>query len=152
MKRLKISIVFILLLTTKVFSQADKVVGFWLTAEGDSQIEISKMSNGCYSGKVAWMKNDQNAKDDKNPELKLKNRKIMGLQILSNFRFNEKDNEWVEGTIYDPKNGKSYDCYMWFEKDKNELMIKGFVLGVRFLGRETSWKRENKLRLQISNK
>jgi uncharacterized protein (DUF2147 family) len=39
--------------------------------------------------------------------------------------------------------GKTYDCYMWFEgNDFENLKIKGFVMGMRFLGRETNWKRE----------
>jgi uncharacterized protein (DUF2147 family) len=129
-----------------VFSQADDILGYWLTEEGDSQIQIFKTPNGKYSGKVAWMKTEKDKKDDKNPDLKLKDRKIMGLQILNNFMYNARQNEWAYGTIYDPKNGKSYDCYLWFEDDKNIMKIKGFVLGMRFLGRQTSWKKEVDLR------
>jgi hypothetical protein len=36
---------------------------------------------------------------------------------------------------------------MWFDGNKNMLKIKGYVMGMRFLGRETTWKRENPLRI-----
>ena len=98
------------------------------------------------------MKNDVNAKDNKNPDSRLKDRKIMGLQILNNFSYNAKDSEWIDGTIYDPTNGKTYSCYMWFNNNTNELKIKGYILGMRFLGRQTTWKREASLRVQLVNK
>ena len=150
MKTIATNLFLLIFLGLPVFSQSDKVLGFWLTAEGDSQLEIFKTNEGRYSGKVVWIDKDWDAKDDKNPNPKLQSRKIVGLQFLSNFRFNEKDKEWVDGSIYDPKNGKTYDCYMWFDNDKNLLNIKGFVLGMHFLGRQTSWKRENKIREPIS--
>ncbi len=44
------------------------------------------------------------------------------------------------GSIYDPKNGKTYDCYAWFEDgDFNNLYIKGYVAGIKALGRKTIW-------------
>ena len=151
MKKQYLLIFMLALIAMPVFSQSDQVVGFWLTEEGDSQIQIFKTGDNRYSGKIVWMMKDLEAKDDKNPNPKLQNQKIFGLQILSNFTFNAKDKEWINGTIYDPKNGKTYDCYLWFDKDNTKLKIKGFVLGMRFLGRETTWKREKNLRLISSN-
>ena len=99
-----------------------------------------------YYGRIVWLKetlNDQGRPkvDDKNPDKAMHNRPIMGLELLKGFTFNESKKEWSDGTIYDPKSGKTYDCYMWFD-GPNKLQIKGFVLGMRFLGRETTWTRE----------
>lgn len=146
MKRLKLIIVLVVTLLAPAYSQADKIAGIWLTAEGDSQIQIFKSPNGKYSGKVVWMQENQDAKDDKNPNNNLKQQTILGLQVLNNFNFNESEKEWAEGTIYDPNDGKTYECYMWFDDNYETLNIKGFVLGIRFLGRETSWKREKEVR------
>jgi uncharacterized protein (DUF2147 family) len=151
MKKLKLTPVLLVFLITPAFSQADNVIGYWLTEEGDSQIQITKNASGKYYGKIVWMENDIDANDDQNPNPKLKNRKIMGLQILSNFNYEAEDKEWIDGTIYDPNNGNTYDCYVWFENNNNELKIKGFVMGMRFLGRETTWKRENNLRVLLTN-
>ena len=75
------------ILASAAFAQPDKVVGIWLTEEGDSQVQLYRTPNGTYSGKIVWMKNDINAKDDNNPDQKLKTRKIMGLQLLNNFSY-----------------------------------------------------------------
>jgi uncharacterized protein (DUF2147 family) len=130
-----------------LFSQTDKVVGFWLTEKGTSQVEIYKAEDGKYYGKISWLEEpNEDGKpkmDTENPDDALKTRPILGLNLLQGFVYNQKDKEWEDGSIYDPDNGKTYDCYMWFEDDRNILKIKGFVMGMRFLGRSTSWKREN---------
>ena len=45
---------------------------------------------------------------------------------------------WREGTIYDPENGKTYKCKMWF--DGETLRVRGYI-GFALLGRSTSWTR-----------
>jgi uncharacterized protein (DUF2147 family) len=122
-------------------SAKDKVVGKWYTDDKETIIEIYKQGNK-YQGKIVWLKDPyENGKpkvDDDNPDPALQNRPIMGLQLLKNFVYNGKKEEWVDGTIYDPKSGHTYDCYMWFE-GPGELNIKGYVMGMKFIGRKTTW-------------
>lgn len=136
----------LMVLATIAFGQANRVVGFWLTADGDSQVEIIRKSDNKFYGRVVWLDEPLNERgrpkvDDKNPDKSKHNTPIIGLEILKGFSYNDSKREWANGTIYDPKNGRTYDCYMWME-DNNTLKIKGFVLGMRFLGRETTWTRE----------
>jgi uncharacterized protein (DUF2147 family) len=49
------------------------------------------------------------------------------------------NNEWTEGTIYDPLNGSTYSCIIKME-DSNTLNIRGYI-GVAALGRTDVWKR-----------
>jgi len=133
-----------LFIVTMAFGQttADKALGKWYTDDKETIIEIYK-TGGKYFGKVVWLmeenEDDGTPKvDDDNPDPKLQNRPIMGLNLLKGFSYDSKDEEWVNGTVYDPKNGKTYDCYMWMDKP-GELEIKGFVLGMRFIGRRTTW-------------
>lgn len=147
MKKLFSLLAFAFLATTMISAQADKVLGFWLTEKGTSQVEIYKNSQGKYYGKISWLEElNENGKpkvDDENPDPALQNRPILGLPLLLAFEYDKKDKEWQNGSIYDPDNGKTYDCYMWFEDgDNNTLEIKGYVMGMRFLGRTTTWKRE----------
>lgn len=135
----------LMILSTAVFSQADKVVGMWLTQDGDSHVKIYKSADGKYFGQIKWLKNPtENGKpklDKKNPNDKLKTRPILELTLLSGFVYNAKKQQWVDGTIYDPKSGKTYNCYMWFEgADGNTLHVKGYI-GLSFIGREVAWKR-----------
>lgn len=135
----------LLLAGLKAWSQgsADRVVGKWYTDDRETIIEIYK-EGGKYFGKIVWLKEpyeDGKPKvDDENPDPKLQNRPIMGLQLLRNFVYDRDKEQWNNGTIYDPKSGKTYDCYMWFE-GHNELKIKGYVLGMKFIGRKTTWTR-----------
>ena len=74
--------------------------------------------------------------DDENPEENLQNRPIIGLVILKDFIF-DGDDEWEDGTIYDPKNGKTYSCYMKLDEE-GILKIRGFI-GISWIGRNSYW-------------
>jgi uncharacterized protein (DUF2147 family) len=123
----------------------NKVVGVWLTQDGDSKVTISKDAKGKFNGEITWLKeplkNGKPKVDDKNPDPKLQTRPTLGLRLLTGFEYNKSDKEWVNGTIYDPKSGKTYKCYMWFEKDPNVLSVKGYI-GFSLIGREVQWTRD----------
>lgn len=150
MKKLLAGFVLIVIASTFLMQAqdaADKVKGYWLTEEGTSQIYIYKAKNGNYYGKICWLDepNEFGApkKDKENPDEKLRDRPLMDLLLLTSFEYDKHKKEWKNGSIYDAKSGKTYDCYMWFENgNEQELKIKGFLMGMRFIGRETTWKRE----------
>ena len=107
-------------------------------------IKVEK-KNGKYIGTIVYMipekyENGQPPKDDKNPDVNLQDRSIIGLQILSGFDYDPNKKEWKNGKIYDPKSGNTYDCYAWMEND-DLLKLKGFVAGIRLLGRSSEWYR-----------
>jgi len=146
MKRLLLLLAAVMLMGAQAFSQADQVLGIWLTQEGTSQIEISKAPNGQYVGRIIWMEEplDENKKpkvDKENPNPSLRNRPLQNLQILQGFTYNSSRREWSGGTIYDPKEGKTYDAVMRLDGN-NTLVLRGFVMGMRMLGRNSTWTRE----------
>ncbi len=128
--------------TSTIFAQsADAVVGKWLNGDKDAYIQIYK-SGSTYDGKLVWLKNpkDENGKtkvDGKNPDASLKTRPILGLQLLNNFKF--EDGDWEDGTIYDPKSGKTYSCKMTLETN-DKLKVRGYV-GISWIGRTDNWTR-----------
>jgi len=142
-----VSLIVTLISATYLFSQdANKIVGFWLTQEGDSQVKIFKATNGKYYGKIVWLKdlNEEDGTpkvDDKNPDAKLQTRPIMDLLLLNSFLYDENNKEWNKGTIYDPKSGNTYKCYLWFEDNPEILHVKGYI-GVSLIGRKVEWTRE----------
>jgi len=123
----------------------NRIVGTWLTQYGDSKVTIEKSPDGKFNGVISWLKepnrNGAPKLDDKNPEASLQSRPIMGLTILSNFTYNKDDKEWVDGKIYDAKEGKTYKCYMWFEEDSNQLHVKGYI-GFSLIGKQVLWTRQ----------
>ena len=136
---------FILLFTfcsLSTFAQnKDAVVGKWLSATSDGQIEIYKRSDK-YFGKLSWIKdpNDSNGKpklDHKNPNANLRNKPILGLEILKDFVF--EDGKWTDGTIYDPQTGKVYSCNLSL-KENGQLNVRGYI-GISLIGRSETWKR-----------
>jgi len=139
-----ITLALVLLLSVSTHAKNNKVVGVWLTQDKDSKVEIVKNKDGKYYGKIIWLKNpNENGKprlDKENPDEKLQKRPIMGLKLLEGFTYDEDDKEWNSGTIYDPKSGSTYKCYMWFDKDENKLNVKGYI-GVSIMGRKVSWTR-----------
>lgn len=148
MKTIKLTITACLVLlfaTAQVFSQTKKndIAGIWLNQDEDARIEIFERNNKFY-GKLVWLnepldKDTGKPKLDKNnPDDKLKIKPLLGLEILTGFNFDGRK-EWKGGEIYDPKNGKTYSCYMIMQS-KDHLRIRGFI-GVSLLGRTTHWTR-----------
>jgi uncharacterized protein (DUF2147 family) len=124
-------------------AQTDKIEGLWYNDVKTAKVAITKGSNGKYNGKIVWLKEPlEKGKpkvDENNPDVNLKKRPLLGLQILSGFDKDE-DNKYINGSIYDPKNGKTYSCKMTY-KGKT-LDIRGYI-GISLLGRTTVWERAN---------
>src|SRR4030095_5787758 len=94
---------------------ADDILGVWLTS-GKEQAKIKIYKSGeKYEGKIIWLKNptikNKPILDANNPDKSKRNHEIVGLVILKDFEFDGSD-EWEDGKIYDPENGKTYSCYM----------------------------------------
>lgn len=143
-KMLALTASLILLGASMLFAQKDKIEGFWLNQEKEAKIEVYKAKNGKYYGKIVWLKEpnrDGKPKTDiNNPKAERKNDPIIGLLLLK--AFNKKgENSYEDGTIYDPKNGKTYSCNITY-KDANTLSIRGYI-GISMLGRTTTWTRSN---------
>jgi len=122
---------------------ADAILGKWLNEDQDAHVEIYKDA-GKYFGKIIWLKDPidevtgKPKVDDENPDANLQNRPVLGLVILKDFIF-DGETEWEDGTIYDPKNGKTYDCYMEIDEE-GVLKIRGYI-GISWIGRNTYWTR-----------
>lgn len=144
----KIILIGCLFLSSQTFFAQDenRVLGTWFASNGESKVTIKKGTTGKFTGEVVWLKEpnrDGKPKTDhKNPDEKLRTRPTLGLTILSGFVYDADDKEWEDGTIYDPKEGKTYKCVMWFEKDPNQLHVKGYI-GFSLIGKEVLWIKAN---------
>jgi uncharacterized protein (DUF2147 family) len=117
----------------------DAVLGKWWFPKKNGQFEIKK-ADGIYTGRVIAY-DDPDALDKHNPDPKLAARKFIGIEMLSNFKYNPAKNQWSDGTIYDGDSGKTYSCSLWFEKGKpNELRGRGYI-GISLLGRTELFRR-----------
>ena len=147
MKKYLFTAIIFLVIPLFLNAQANKIEGVWYTEKGTSTVEMYKASDGKYQGKINWLEEpNENGKpkvDEENDDPKLAKRPIMGLVIVKNFVYDSKKERWDDGSIYDPDNGKTYDCFAWFEDGNyNKLYIKGYVAGIKALGRKTTWTRK----------
>jgi len=123
--------------------QAETPIGQWMT-EGDlSRVEIFQCEEAL-CGRIVWLK-EPNSDDGKpkvdinNEDEALRSRAIMGLEIVGGFIPDGRENRWRDGTIYNPQDGKTYQCTMKL-KDSNTLQVRGYVL-VPILGKTQTWTR-----------
>lgn len=131
----KLSFILILASFFAFAIKPDDVIGKFNTPEKDGVIEIYKRGNK-YFGKI--LSGKEVRKDTKNPDPKLRNRDLLGLEFMLNFVFDGSD-VWENGTIYDPNSGTTYKCKMWLT-ETNNLKVRGFV-GFSLLGRTEEFER-----------
>jgi len=135
-------------LPTLVWAGADDILGQWNTAQGRSRVEVYKCTDR-YCGRIVWLKEPVYPADDakgmagkpkvdrENPDPALRSQPLEGLQILRDFRYD--DGQWLDGTIYDPREGKTYRCKIKLGDD-GKLKVRGYI-GISLFGKTTEWTR-----------
>jgi len=127
-----------------LFAQKEKVEGIWFNQEKTAKIEVYKAKDGTFYGKIIWLQEpnrDGKPKTDiHNPDEKRRNDPELGLLILKRFK-KDSDTKYTDGTIYDPRSGKTYSCTITV-KDANTLSIRGYI-GISLIGQTNVWTRTN---------
>lgn len=138
----RLSLLFAIILLSKIpsFAQSgDPLVRLWYNEEKNAKIEIYKAKDDRYYGKVVWLKvptvDGKPKTDIHNADEKKRGQPIIGLVILKGIK-KVGDNDYEDGTVYDPKNGSTYKCKMYFDGDK--LNLRGYI-GFSWIGRTTTW-------------
>lgn len=140
MKKMILGMVFMLMPFAAALAQ--EVVGKWKLDDGSAIVEVYK-SGDAYNGKIVWLQNPTEddgtpAKDLNNPDKSLRSRELIGLNMLSGLKA-KGGNEYSGGSIYDPGNGKTYNCSMKVEGDI--LRVRGSLDKKGLLGRTMDWFR-----------
>ena len=131
--------IFMLAPLAAVFAQ--DVVGKWKLEDGSAIVEVYQEGD-VFNGKIVWLKNPTEADgspavDSNNPDAKLRSRQLIGLNMLSGLKKN--GGEYSGGSIYDPGNGKTYNCSMKVEGDV--LKVRGSLDKRGLLCRTMDWFR-----------
>ncbi|MFD1612903.1 DUF2147 domain-containing protein [Sphingomonas tabacisoli] len=130
---MKMLVSFALLAATPAIA-AEPVTGSWLTDAKDGVVEIAPCGAKLCGRLVKTMRKDVTV-DRNNPDPALRNRPLVGLQVLSGF---VADNAVWRGTGYDPKVGKSYSTTLQ-RLGPNTLKLRGCLIA--FLCRSAIWTR-----------
>jgi uncharacterized protein (DUF2147 family) len=117
-------------------TSANDICGLYWSPKKDARIEIYKKGAN-YFGKSTWVATPR--KDVENPDETLRSRELLGIELLTHFSY--VDNAYEDGEIYDPHNGKTYQCKMNLEGDR--LYVRGFI-GISLFGRTEVFERISK--------
>lgn len=137
-----LAMIFLVNLSLKAQNPADRICGNWLDEDKEGKTEIFKR-DGKYYGRLYWLRYIEETKpekmplDTKNSNQSLRTRELIGMEFLTDFVYNEEENVWEGGQIYDCRSGKTYSCTISFKDDKT-LKIRGYI-GVSLLGANTYW-------------
>jgi uncharacterized protein (DUF2147 family) len=109
----------ILLVASASGSGGEDILGVWNNEDGRAKIEIFHCG-GHYCGRIVWLKQPDYPADDAggmgrtprvdrdNPNPALRNRRLLGLQIMEGFTYSGA-NSWDKGVIYDPESGNLHE-------------------------------------------
>lgn len=113
------------LLSPVMAHAATPIAGRWLTEDGSGVVTIAPCGATTCGRLTQILKSKPNAPktDVANSDPALRNRPIQGIAILSGF--SDKGKDW-RGTIYDPRNGKSYKSIVARSAD-GSLAVKGCI-------------------------
>jgi uncharacterized protein (DUF2147 family) len=130
-------------------ANGDGILGVWNNEEQDARIEVFKCS-GKYCGKIVSLKEPNYPAgskegtpgtprlDGNNTDRANRSRPIIDLQIVNDFVFFG-EGVWKDGSVYDPKNGKTYRGKITLVSP-DKLELRGFI-GIPLFGRTTTWTR-----------
>ncbi len=123
-------------------ADGDQLLGVWLNEPGDGLIRIER-SGDSYKGTIIGAprdtRSDPNARDVNNPDPALRDRPLIGLVLMGNYRFDGK--RWSGGWIYDPDAGKQYKSRLQLNSD-GTLEVRGYI-GAPMFGRTQTWTRSS---------
>ena len=124
--------------------QTNQIEGVWITQDDEtgkkkSEVLLYKNEGKLYGKILNLLLDEDKGKLCVNCKGENKNLAIEGMVIVEGLKLNGKT--WEEGTILDPKSGKTYSCYITFEND-NTLKVRGYI-GFSLLGRTQKWIRKN---------
>lgn len=132
------------LMVLSMSAAAADAVGRWKTIDSDtgkekSIVEISKNSNGTYSGRIVELLNPSKpnpicdkCKDDR------KNKPITGMEIIRGMKA-DGTNEYSGGTILKPDEGKVYKSKMELIEGGKKLEVSGCIA---FICKSQTWVRQ----------
>jgi uncharacterized protein (DUF2147 family) len=131
---------FLMALNCNLSFAGDPFCRVWYSEDSLSKIKIYKEPNGKYNGILVWIKHafahGKPKIDSKNPDRTLRHKELVGLKIVSDLQV-EAPGLLSGGKVYDPTSGNYYNCRMTIKE--NHLQLRGYIMGLPFLGRTTSW-------------
>jgi uncharacterized protein (DUF2147 family) len=103
----------------------DGILGVWDDHDQGARIEVFRCGE-LTCGKIVGL-NDPDAGgkpklDANNPDKRLRSRPIIGLQVLTGFKY-AGDDTWTGGSVYSPERGKTYSATLTLVEDRLDVKV-----------------------------
>jgi uncharacterized protein (DUF2147 family) len=135
---MKLALIFTLSILSLTLNAQD-IFGKWKTIDDNtgkprSVVEITKKDGKAYGKILKLFREPGEELDPICDECtdSRKDQKVIGMTIITEMELD--GDEWDDGEILDPENGKIYDCKLWLEEGK--LKVRGYVA---FFYRTQTW-------------
>ncbi|SFI55946.1 DUF2147 domain-containing protein [Halpernia frigidisoli] len=123
----------------------DDVLGRWISTDNSVSVNVYRVGNS-FQAKVIWFDERlgsgtpmETRHDSENPDPKLRNRKVIGMDVLENLDYNSKTKRWENGKIYDASSGRTWDALAEIKKD-GLLYVRGFWK-FKWIGKTINFRR-----------
>jgi uncharacterized protein (DUF2147 family) len=112
-------------------SNDEKIVGKWISTEKNVIVKVYKEGDE-FKAKVVWFNDADDLSrpmktrcDIHNPDKELRSKRILGMDVLENLKYNPETNRWEDGVIYDANSGRHWSSVVYFNND-GLLEVKGY--------------------------
>ena len=135
------ALIFFLSLFLNIPLQAQSVLGKWENRNEEGKVNSIVMvyeKDDKIFGKVDHIvKEEDRDRICTKCEGELKNEPVQGLVIMKGLE--KEGDEYVGGSIVDPKTGKKYRCKIWLDEDNPDILkIRGYI---SFFYKTKEWRR-----------
>ena len=124
-------IFFFLFYNLNAQTKRDDILGKWISTDKSVAVQVYRQGDD-FKAKVIWFDErlgsgtPMNTRHDThNPDAKLRNRKIIGMDILENLEYDAKSQRWEDGQIYDASSGRTWDTFAELNQE-GKLYVRGF--------------------------
>ncbi|TFF35373.1 DUF2147 domain-containing protein [Mucilaginibacter psychrotolerans] len=122
----------------------EQICGKWQNQEKNLIVQVFK-EDSQFKAKIVWFNNGAGDKameswtDKHNPDPALRNRKLLGMNVLEKLVYKPETNSWEDGMIYDAQAGKHWNSSAYINNE-GALKVKGYW-HFKFIGRTMTFNR-----------
>lgn len=125
----------------------DNICGKWMLAEKNLTVQVYREA-GEFKAKIIWFDDSDDRtrpmelrKDSDNPDVKMRDKLILGSNVLTKLVYRPDSNSWENGVIYDAKHGRYWDSSAYITAD-GLLKVTGYWR-FKFIGKTLTFTRLN---------
>lgn len=112
-------------------SECDRICGKWMSAQKNLIVQVYKDGDD-FRAKIVWFSDKDDPSrpmdtrtDSKNPDAALRNRKLIGMNVLEGLKYMPDSDSWEDGKIYDAMSGRTWSSSAKIAND-GELKVTGY--------------------------